>query len=226
MIALKKLFFIVFLILVIGCAQSKDFGYGIKQMNIVDAKYNTTMDTYPKNPSTIDMLIKDLKELIKLQLDKGQESLYHSVGIRILNLESEKLFIEGQKYGSSGTATDGFGCKQRPLIIESVGLRNQSASKGFEAVNTMREFIVKYPTDAESVNITEKNALFFNATFYKISSDARKDSSIINSFCPINRTLELYREEFKKKTNYTEDFINGLDYEQAVPIWKELRGWN
>jgi len=207
----------------VGCAQTKDFEYGIKQIGKINSKYNTSMDTYPKNIETINSLISDLKELKKLKLDNGQEQFYYLVDYRILNLETEKFFIEGQKYGDGGTTKDGFGCKQRPLIIESVALRNRSALKGFEAIDLLREFIRKYPEEALTSNLSDKNALFLNATFYSVFTEARRDSNVINNFCPINRTLELYQEEFRKKTNYTEDFISSLSYEQAVVIWKKIR---
>ncbi len=220
---MKRIFFILVLILIIGCVQIKDFNYGVKQIDRVNAKYNTSMDTYPKNIDAINSLINDLKELKKVKLDNGQEQFYYLVNYRMLNLEAERFFIEGQKYGSLGTTKDGFGCKLRPLIIESVALRNQSALKGFEAIDLLREFARKYPEEALTANLSDKNALFLNATFYSVFSEARRDSNIINNFCPVNRTLELYQEEFRKKTNYTEDFISSLTYAQAVNIWKKLK---
>ena len=140
-----------------------------------------------------------------------------------MNLEAEKLYIHGQKYGLSGTTKDGFGCKSRPLIIESVHFRNRSALKGFEAIDLVRRFVNKYPKDAKSAGLSEKNALFLNATFYLISQDARRDSNIINRFCPQNVTLELYQQEFRKKTNITEDIIMGMSYDEAAKLWKLIR---
>lgn len=182
------------------------------------------METYPNNIKQIGLMLNDFEELNKIQLEKGQEPFNYIINYRILNLEAERLYIEGQKYGDAGTTKKGFGCKPRPLIIESVFLRNSSAMKGFEAVNLLREFVGKYPKEANLAGLSFKNALFLNATFYQISRDARSDSSIINRFCPANVTLEIYQQEFRKKTNMSEDFINNLSYEEAVPIWKKLRG--
>lgn len=227
MVVTLKGFFLIFIIFFIaGCAQAKDFSYGIKQINNLNSKYNTTMETYPDSTRQIDLMLNDMEEFRKLQLEKDQEPFNYVVEYRMLNLEAEKLFIEGQKYGNTGTTKYGFGCKPRPLIIESVSFRNQSALKGFEAVNLLREFISKYPDESSLVTLSEKNALFLNATFYEISKDARRDSSIINNFCPKNVTLELYQREIRQKTNLSEDFINNLSYEKAVPIWKKIRGIN
>ena len=224
--ALRKYFLFFVLILIVSCIQTKDFNYGIKEINNINLKYNTTYDTYPKTVQKIELLINDLKELKKLQMEEGQEPFYYAVNYRILNLEAEKLYIEGQKYRGAGTTKDGFGCKSMPLIIESVALRNSSALKGFEAVNLLREFVNKYTDEANSIGLSEKNALFLNATFYQISKDARSDSSTINHFCPQNVTLELYQTEIRKRTNLTEDYINNLDYDTAVKIWKKIRGIN
>jgi len=223
-VIVKKTLLLIVLLFIAGCAQAKDLDYGVKQVTNLNSRYNTTMETYPKSIGQIDLMLDDFAELKKLQLETGQESFNYLVDYRVLNLEAEKLYIQGQKYGSAGTTKDGFGCKSRPLIIESVSLRNSSGSTGFESVGLLREFVNKYPEDAKLVGLSEKNALFLNATFYEISVEARRDSSIINHFCPQNVTFELYQEEFRKRTNLSEDFINRLSYEEAVPIWKRIRG--
>lgn len=181
------------------------------------------METYPGSIQQIDLMLNDFQELKKIQLESGQEPFTYVIDYRILNLEAEKLYIEGRKYGSAGTTKDGFGCKTRPLILESVYLRNSSALKGFEAVELLRKFVEKYPQEAAIASLSVKNALFLNATFYQISRDARSDSNIINHFCPQNETFKLYKEEFRKKTNLSEEYINDLSYEEAVKIWKEIR---
>ncbi len=225
-IQLKKIFLILVVLLLIGCVQAKDFSYGIEQLNAINSKYNTTMETYPNTIKQIDLMLDDLEALKNLNLETGQAPLNYVVNYRILNLEAEKLYIQGQKYGNTGTTKYGFGCKPRPLILESVSLRNSSALKGFAAVDLLREFIKKYPKEAGLAGFSEKNALFLNATFYQIAKDARGDSNIINHFCTQNETLVLYKKEIKSKTNLSEDFINNLTYEKAVPIWKKIRGFS
>ena len=181
------------------------------------------METSQNSINKIDFMISNLTELKKLKLEKGQEPFYYVVDYRIHNLEADKLYIQSQKYGDAGTTKNGFGCKIRPLIIESAHLRNNSALKGFEAVNLAYEFIKRYPEEAKFVNLSNKNALFLNATYYQVSKDAVKDSGIINYFCSENITLELYKEEFRKTSNLSEDYINNVRYDEAVRIWKELR---
>jgi len=225
-IALKRIFLTIILLFIAGCVPAKDFNYGIRQINELNSRYNTTMENYPVSMQKIDLMLDEYRELKKTQLQSGQEQFNYIVNYRTLNLEAEKLFVEGQKYGLAGTTKGGFGCKSRPLIIESVSLRNSSALKGFEAVGLLREFVGKYPEDAKLAGLSEKNVLFLNATFYQVSLDARRDSNIINHFCPKNVTLELYQQEFRKKTNMSGDFIKNMGYDEAVPIWKNLRGIN
>ena len=114
----------------------------------------------------------------------------------------------------------------RPLITESVGLRNNSALKGFEAAGLLSKFIAKYPGEAKFVNLSSKNVLFLNATFYAIYEAAMQDSSTINYFCPENETLLIYRQQFARYTNLSKEYINNLTYSNAVSIWKELGGIN
>ena len=216
----------IVLIFVSSCGQTKDFSYGARQIFELNSKYDTTMETYPKSAQKIDLMINDFKELRKIQLDTENQPFDYAIDYRILNLEAEKLYIEGQKYGDSGTTNGGFGCKSRPFITESVFLRNSSALKGFEAVDILDVFIRDYPKNALMMNLSLKKSLFLNATFYRISKEAKKDSSIINSFCPQNVTLDLYRQEIKKTTNLSEDEISKLTYEEALTIWKKLREIN
>ena len=219
---MKRLFlFIMALFFVVGCAQARDFNYGVKQLMVLNAKYNTTMDTYPSHIKQIDSMHDDLLALKRLQLDSGKEPFIYLVNYRILNLEAEKNFIQGASYGLMGTTQTGFSCKARPLVIESVSFRNSSALKGFEAVDLLREFVNKYPQEASSAGLSNINALFLNVTFYKISQYAESDSTTINYFCPINETLDLYKNEFRKETDLSKDYIDMLTYEQAVPIWKK-----
>ena len=221
---MKKVFLFMALVFIAGCMQAKDFKYGLDKISSLNSKYNTTIDTYPKSIAQIGLMLDDYRQLKNIQLDSGQESFVYVVDYRILNLEAEKLYIESQNYGSVGTTKDGFGCRSRPFIIESADLRNKSSLKAFEAVSLIREFIDKHPEDAGLAGLSAKTALFLNATFYQISKDARADSNVINHFCPINVTLDIYRQNFRKKTNLSEESIINMSYEEAVQIWKKLSG--
>ena len=221
---MKRLFLLVAVVFIIGCAQAKDFDYGLKQIDSLNAKYNTTIETYPKTIDKINLMADNYKELKGQVLENGQEPFSYVIDYRLLNLEAEKLFMQGQKYGNSGTTKHGFGCKQRPLVIESASFRNMSANKAFEAVGLLREFVAKYPQESGKAGLSNKNALFLNATFYEIARNARSDSNTINRFCPENATLELYREDLRKHTNFTEEMISNISYGEAVPIWKLMKG--
>ncbi|MBI2657528.1 hypothetical protein HYX08_02425 [Candidatus Woesearchaeota archaeon] len=221
---MKKTFLLILLVFIFGCAQANDFNYGLKQISSLNSKYNTTIETYPKTLDGISQMASEYDGLRKMQLESGQEPFNYLIDYRLLNLEAEKLFMQGQKYGNSGTTKYGFGCKIRPLIIESAELRNKSSNKGFEAVNILNDFVKKYPEESKTAGLAAKNALFLNASFYQVFRDARRDSSIINNFCPANVTLELYREEFRKSTNFTQDILDKLTYEEAAQIWKISRG--
>lgn len=223
---MRKLLLIFALIAVVGlagCTAKNDFGYGLEQINMVNSRYNATMEDSPKNIEKIDSMLYDLRQLNKTLLSAGQVPFNRLIEFKILILEADKLYIQSQKYGDSGTTKGGFGCKIRPLIVESAHLRNNSALKGYEAVDALYLFVENYPEEAISAGLSSKNAIFLNATFYQLSEDALKDSRVINRFCPKNETLELYKQEFRKNTGFSEDYINNIDYEHAAEIWKKLR---
>ena len=224
---MKKLIYIICLLLVIGCArtnQTTDFSYGNGKLNEINYRYGTDMQSYPANLSKIDLMMGELAQLKNLKLGNGQEPFEMIVGFRILSLEAQKLYISGQKYGDWGTTVNGFGCKRRPLIIESASLRRKSSSKGFDAAEELERFVNDYPKEASSINMSNKSVLFYNATFYEILNEAEADIHTINYFCPENITLDLYREDFRKNTNLSEDYINSLNYDKAAVIWEHEIG--
>ncbi len=222
---MKRIILIFALMLIAsGCAPNRDFKFGASHLININSKYGTSMDAYPENPENSARMLKEFIDLKGLKLDIGQGAFDQVLKYRILDLEANELFIQSQKYGQVGTTKYGFGCKARPLILESVKFRNESALKGFEAVTLLKSFADKFPKESDSVGLSQKNALFLNATYYRISIEARDDSNIINNFCPVNETLEIYRQTFRRGTNLSEDYINNLGYDEAVKIWKDMEG--
>ena len=145
---MKKIFLIMVLLFISSCSAARDFKYGLNLINDINSKYNISMETYPNEIKDIDLLINDLNGLKNIKLSKNQEQFNFILNYRLLNLESERSYIiDASKYGNLGTTKNGFGCSLRPIVIESVGLRNISALKGFEAVNLLKEFIGKYPKE-------------------------------------------------------------------------------
>jgi hypothetical protein len=221
---LKYAAFLFVIAFAVGCVQQKDFSYGLGEVNKVNIMHNTSMAAYPEDIEEIKAMISEFSGLKGDVLESGQESFEYLIDYKIARLESKKLMIEGGKYGNGGTTKYGFGCKQRPLIIESVMLKNASALKGYEAMGILSEFLSTHPDDAHVSNLTNKELIFTNATFYQLGIEAKRDSSIINNFCPESTVLELYQEEFRKKTNLSEDDIKQINYETAASIWKKIRG--
>ncbi len=219
---MKKILLVVLLVLLAGCAKTKDFSYGLSQMNAVNSKYSITPNSYPADVNKIDIIMNSYKELKSLRLDKDQEAFNELVDYRLLTFGSDKQFVNSLKYGDAGTTKKGFGCKIRPLIIETVKFKNESAVKGFEAISKLKDFVDKYPQNSKLANLSQKDVIFLNASFYELSKEANTDSGTINYFCPENITLELYKEGFKRTENLSDGYINSLTYEQAVKLWKQV----
>ena len=224
MMRAKKIFWIIALIALAGCT-SMDFNYAAERINALNAKYNTTMETFPTSIDKINQMIADYEGLKSIRLSAGKEQLDYSIDFRLLNLEAAKLFIEGNKYGNAGYTKNGFGCKLRPLIVESFKLRNESAQKGYGSAGLLMKFTEKYPDDSKKLGLSMKTALFMNATFLKVYEEAVRDSQTINGFCPESKTLELYKQEFSKGTVMSKSEIDNLKYDEAAKIWKEKKGY-
>ena len=222
---LKNVLFLLFVVFVAGCASIKDLDYGISKLKEVNSKYNTTMDSFPSQPDKIDMMINDINNLKSIDLGDNNEEFGYILDYRIANSEAIKFLIQSGKYGKLGTTVGGFACKPRPLVIESAILRNMSAQKGYGAAKLMNLFAEKYPADAEKLNFSTKKALFMNADFSEIETNGRKDINTVNSLCPTNRTLELYKEDFANHLNLSKDAIDNLTYDEAVNIWKIEKGY-
>ena len=219
---MKKILLVVLLVLLAGCAKTKDFSYGLSQMNAVNSKYSITPNSYPADVNKIDIIMNSYKELKSLRLDKDQEAFNELVDYRLLTFGSDKQFVNSLKYGDAGTTKKGFGCKIRPLIIETVKFKNESAVKGFEAISKLKDFVDKYPQNSKLANLSQKDVIFLNASFYELSKEANTDSGTINYFCPENITLELYKEGFKRTENLSDEYIDSLTYERAVKLWKQV----
>ena len=213
---------LILLSLIAGCIQSKSFSYGLNQIELVNSRYNITFDSYPGNINQLSSAIGAYRELKNIKLDKDNEAFALFLDYQLLSLESDLQFVNSLKYGDYGTTKKGFGCKMRPLVIETAKFRNDSANLGFEAAGKLKEFIDLYPKKSKLVSLSQKNIVFLNASFYEMSKDADSDSSTINGSCPENLTLEIYKRQFKRDTNLSDEYINSLNYIQAVKLWKQI----
>jgi len=176
------------LILVLTSCSNKDFGYGVDKIKNTHSVYNTSIDNYPDDIDALMGMDNSLKNLKMLKLDSGQKPFELYLDYQLYSTEANKLFIESQKYGMKGTTENGFGCRSRKFIVESSGLRNESANKGFAMIEKMQEMMSIYPKESSEVNLTESRLNFLNITFNAISKNAKRDASIIDSFCPQNVT--------------------------------------
>ena len=62
-------------------------------------------------------------------------------------------------------------------------MRNSSAYKGYEAIETLQLFVDEFPDKAKSVNLTQKDVLFLNAAYQQVEDKAARDARVIRSAC-------------------------------------------
>jgi len=184
---LNKLIFplaVFLMVIVYGCATTTvTFDNGVKKINEFDKQFGATMKAPPNSTEGVNGLLAQLVgfRAANAAMDK---SLANLLDFRIKSLEAERLHIEGWQWGKGSTTDYGFGCnKGSARVLNSSSIRNASAQKGYEAVELLQLFIDSYPKQAESINLTQKDALFLNAAYQQVEEKASRDSRLINNLC-------------------------------------------
>ena len=170
----------VLAVAIAGCSAQFAFSKGISNLDKIDSKYGMSLKVPPETAENIDNVINELEQFKEAN---ELESLELLVDFRIKFLESQKLFLEGWQWGKGSTTGYGFGCKGYERITESARLRNESAAAGFEAVAILEEFVDEYPKEAQSIDLSQKDALFLKANYFKEQELASKDARIIKNLC-------------------------------------------
>tara|TARA_Y100000031_G_scaffold137809_1_gene163205 strand:- start:692 stop:1339 length:648 start_codon:yes stop_codon:yes gene_type:complete len=180
------------LIFVYGCATFSEltgfaaseitFKQGIKKINELDEKYEVDLKTAP---SAMDDVEELLTQFIGFKaVNELPEPLEYLLDFKIKFLEAEKLNLEGWQWGKGSTTDYGFGCRKGyARVKEAAKLRNQSAQKGYEAVDALQKFVDQYPKQAKSLDLGQKDVLVLNALYFQIEEKAIKDDKIIESAC-------------------------------------------
>ncbi len=192
----KSMIFIIIAVLIViyGCAPASEtitFKEGVERINDLDEKFDASMKIPPNSTEKIDGLLAELTGFSAVNQDMPT-SLKYLLDFKIKMLEAEKLHTEGWQWGKGSTTDYGFGCKKGyERITNSSNLRIASAQKGYEALNALESLINEFPEEAESLDLTQKDVLFFNAAYYQIEEKARRDASIVYNLCIKNKSEEL-----------------------------------
>ena len=181
--------FVLSLMAVYGCTSSESmsgpitFKEGVERINEIDEKYGATMETPPNSTEKIDMLLMQITGFAASHQDMPL-SLKYLVDFRISSLKAEKLHIEGWQWGKGSSIDYGFGCRKGSArVLNSSRIRNASAQKGFESLDSLQLLVDNFPIEAKSINLTQKAILFLNAAYYIVQDKAKRDARVIKSAC-------------------------------------------
>lgn len=184
----KSIIFGIVLIfaLVYGCASSSQtisFEQGVKRINKIDEKFGADMKIPPNSTEKISGLLTQITGFAVLNENMPQ-SLEYLLDFRIKSLEAELLYIEGWRWGRGSTTEWGFGCRKGSArILNSSKIRNSSAQKGYDALESLQLFVDEFPDEAKSVDLSQKDVLFLNAAYQQVEDKAAKDARIIRNLC-------------------------------------------
>ena len=177
------------LLLIVGCTTGiTSFKSGINKMDKINKKYSIDFKSMPNTIENAVLMRNDLKQITGMSVNVP-ESFTLFLDYRIKSLEGNIIHLEAWKHGMKASTRDGFGCKSLPIIVNSSILRNASAQRGYEAIEVLQEFVDKYPEEALSINITQRDIVFSNFYYYEIEREAKRDRGIIEHFCG-NKTKE------------------------------------
>lgn len=159
----------------------REFTTNLKELNELNEKYDTNLYGFPSTIEKDELLLEELNELKNIDESEPFKLL---LDFRIKLVESDIFFKEGWKYGRGSSLKYGFGCRKGlPRLRDATFNRNMSSQIGYEAVTIMNELMEKYPKQAEIANVTYKNLLFLNASFYLEEKDSTRDRRIIERAC-------------------------------------------
>ncbi|MBL7055159.1 hypothetical protein ISS05_05370 [Candidatus Woesearchaeota archaeon] len=187
------------LLLVVGCStEIISFNGGINQVDKISKKYSVDLKTMPGTIENAVLMRNELKEVIEMSVN-APESFKLFSDYNMKSLEANIIHLKAWEQGVKASTREGFGCKSLPVIVNSSILRNISAQKGYETLEILQEFIDKYPKEAASINITQRDVVFSNLYYYEVELEAGKDRGVIEHFCGHKydlKTLEM-KDEYK-----------------------------
>lgn len=170
-------YFALLVVLLVGCAISP-FQQDLQTLAEIDAAFDSSVKQPPATVAEIEQLVEKLEAF-----QTSNEATTSLIEFRLAFLEAERLHAEGWKFGARSTTVKGFGCSMLDEVTESSELRIASAEKGNEAIVLLESFIENFPEEAETVEVTQKDALELKATFLQIEEQAVRDAKVIKSAC-------------------------------------------
>ena len=192
---MKKIMFVFLLLFITGCGMTSktiydtrySFKQGINDLNLIDIKHGTTFDKPPVDIEDINNALVDLYTLKNkfslLNPSDDTKALMELIDFRIFDLEANLQLQLGNSYGGKGTVKNGFACSQRPYILSFANYYNESAKKGFIAVNHLKELFKTYPKNAALLEIRTSYPMILNASYSEIFDRARYEARTIDVYC-------------------------------------------
>ena len=100
---------------------------------IYDFDWNRTIISIGNIPLMVEELEKMREEYSKGEMTDDNKAIILFIEARVGMLESEKMYLIGSSFGSKGDSYDGFGCGERPYILNTSYHFNESVRIGQEA---------------------------------------------------------------------------------------------
>lgn len=164
------------------------YDQGLALLKATQDKYGVDFEKSPAGADSTASLSAEIVSLRRKVIgNEDTKPLLLLLDYRVDVLEADRLLIEGFRWGAASTTEPGFGCKKgSERILNSSRLRNQSASAGLAAAESLRQFVNGYPDKAAALNLTQRTILSLTTTYAVVQKQAEKDHRIVMGFCVEN----------------------------------------
>ena len=167
------------------------FHLGLSKIKKIDEKYSVSLKEYPidftqinQMPLTITDITFMSNEFKALKENSKDEALLRYLNFRMSLLEAEMNYKLAFALGKKGDTSDGFGCKDKPVIIEAASYKNMSAQIGYAAVEHLKTFFEQYPKQAALTEVPQSWPVFLNVSFSEIERKSGSTIRFIKRICP------------------------------------------
>ena len=185
---MKKYVLLVFLVLILGCVKEYTFESTLDELNQIDTKYGTSLyeEHLNYNLPSMDIIKGVRKDIILMEVDipdsGHKKAINELIKFRLLMLDAEDNYHKFLSYGKTGLVHDGFGCKEKPYILEAQDYWNKSLMAFRESVFTMDMMLTNYPETRIFIEPERPFYLNFNWTKEHLSNEYSLRT--VNRLCP------------------------------------------
>ena len=149
---------------------------------IYDFDWDRTIVKIEDIPPMTEELEKMRNEYYKKEMTEDNKAILLFIKARIKMLESQRRYLIGQSFGTKGDTDDGFGCGDRPSIMNTSHYFNESVEVGREATEIFDKLLTYFPQTREFLS-KDNRPKFYDSPFWPIQKYSRWNRAAVEQLC-------------------------------------------